>query len=154
MSVNFEKINQEIRQGKYRFLGSGSGRYVYDLDNGYVVKEARNRKGLAQNEAECRIYHHSHSDLLARIYDVSDKYAYVIMEKADKINSMTDVWKYYNVRNGHEFFHTNQFRDLYYTYNLLPNDLYRRTSWGIVNGKPLIIDYGYTSETRKYYTIF
>jgi hypothetical protein len=37
MSFNLQKIRMDITKGNYTSLGSGSGRQVYDLDNGYVV---------------------------------------------------------------------------------------------------------------------
>ncbi len=154
MSVDFNNISQEIRKQHYPLIGKGSGRYVYDLGNGYVAKRARNRRGIAQNQAEYQIYKSCHSDLLARIHTVSDRYEYVIMEKADKINSMKEVWDYYHVPNGQEFFRTAMFQNVACKHKLLSGDLYRITSWGKINGKPVIIDYGYTMETRRYYTFF
>lgn len=154
MLVDFESISQNINKRNYPLLGSGSGRNVYDLGNGYVVKKARNQRGIVQNEAEHRIYNYSHSELLAVIIAVSDDYMYLVMEKADKISSMSEVWRYYHVSGPKEFFRSSIFHNVAERYHLLPNDLYRKTSWGSINGKPVVIDYGFTRETRRYYTLF
>lgn len=48
--------NQRQRLGNARFtydlIGRGSGRAVFDLKDGSVLKLAYNRKGIAQNKAE------------------------------------------------------------------------------------------------------
>lgn len=151
---NFESISQNLSDNSYPLIGTGSGRNVYDLGSGYVVKKARNYRGIAQNEAEYRIYNYTHSELLARILAISDNYVYLVMEKAEKIGSLADVWNYYHARNAKEFFRSNLFRMTASRYGLLPNDLYRKASWGMIDGRPVVIDYGYTRETRRFYTRF
>lgn len=74
------------------------------------------------------------------------------MQKADKINSITDILYYFNVRSIDELFSLREFQNIVYRYNLLVNDLCRTSSWGIVNGEPVIIDYGFTREvSARYY---
>ena len=74
------------------------------------------------------------------------------MQKADKINSITDILYYFNVRSIDELFSLREFQNIVYRYNLLANDLCRTSSWGIVNGEPVIIDYGFTREvSARYY---
>jgi hypothetical protein len=48
MKFNFDEINYGIKRRTFRPLGNGSGRRVYDLGNGYVLKAAKNRKGIAR----------------------------------------------------------------------------------------------------------
>lgn len=152
--VDFDSINQNIIRNNYSLIGSGSGRNVYDLGNGYVVKKARNQRGIVQNEAEYLIFNDTRSELLARILAISDDNVYLVMEKAKKINSMMEVWSFYHVKSARDFFLTDLFRRTASRYELLPNDLYRKTSWGIVDGRPVVIDYGYTKATRRFYTRF
>ena len=149
--TNFVDIKVNIRKGYYPRLGSGSGRVVFDMKNGYVVKAAKNRRGIAQNKAECTIAKNTHSSMFAKIIEVSDDYHFVIMEKAERINSFTEIWKYYNVKNNRELANLDRFKDLYSEHELLMSDLYRTKNWGSVKGKPVIIDYGFTQETRKLY---
>ncbi len=71
----------------YRYIGVGSAREVYDLDNGFVIKIARNIRGIAQNKAEFLISNDDNSFLLAKVYFISDDYRYLIMKKANNIKS-------------------------------------------------------------------
>lgn len=148
---DFERIENNLKLGLYHRIGSGSGREVYDLDNGYVIKIAKNKKGFAQNKAEHRISINSKSDLLANIQAVSDDYKYLVMEKAERIYSFSIIWNYFHVRNNRELFRLQAFRDLIENNDLLLPDLYRKTSWGLVEGKPVIVDFGFTREVRKLY---
>jgi hypothetical protein len=154
MHVNFDTIASNIKKKSYPVIGAGSGRIVFDLDNGYVVKAAKNRKGLEQNKAEHRISTMDHSDIFAKIAAVSDDYHYLVMQKAERILDSNIVCKYYNVRSLRELFTSEKFRNLTKEYDLLYGDLFRRSSWGLVNDKPVIIDYGFTREVKRLYSIF
>lgn len=141
-----------MRQGNYRYIGSGSSRNVFDLGNGYVMKVAKNRAGIAQNKTEYRISSTDSSHLFAKVIKASEDFSIVIMKKAYKINSFDDVLDYFRVRSDEELFNLRKFKNIQYKYNLLSSDLRRASSWGIVNGRPIIIDYGFTREVRqKYY---
>lgn len=85
MYIDIQYVLYGIKSGMYKYIGSGSARKVYDLNNGFVLKIARNIKGIAQNEAEFLIFNESKLDLLARVYFVSDDYKYLIMKKAKPI---------------------------------------------------------------------
>lgn len=154
MLVDFDDIRMKVKKKSYHLIGSGSGREVFDLENGYVAKIAKNRRGLAQNKAEKQIASMNHSKLFAKIIAVSEDFIYLIMEKADRINNFSYVLKYFNVKNNRELFRLEEFRDCTIKYRLLLPDLYRRSSWGIINGRPVIIDFGFTKEVRKYYSFF
>ena len=149
--ASFNNIKENINKGNYPRLGSGSGRVVFDLKNGYVIKAARNKRGIAQNKAECAIAKNDHSSMFAKIIDVSEDYHFVIMEKADRIKSISEVWRYYKVRNNRELSSLESFQKICSKHDLLMSDLYRRMNWGLVKGKPVIIDYGFTKETKKLY---
>lgn len=154
MVVDFDAISQNISKHKYTLIGSGSGRHVFDLDNGYVIKVAKNKKGFIQNKAEYQIASKSSSDLFAKIIAISDNSNYLIMKKAEQVDSIAVVWRYFNVNSNQELFRLNIFKDFNMEYKLLFGDLCRKSSWGIIDGKPVIIDYGFTKETRRYYTLF
>lgn len=140
-----------IRRGYYRYIGSGSCREVFDLGNGYVAKVAKNMAGLEQNRCEYRISANDNSDLFAKVIRVSHNYEILIMEKAESINNISYVWRYFNVANKRELFNLREFKNLKRRYNLLLGDFDRESSWGIINGKPVIIDYGFTREIMKRY---
>lgn len=154
MGIDFKYIIKNLNQNKYRLIGSGSGRHVYDLDNGYVVKVAKNKRGFVQNKAEYQIASSNHSPVFAKIVAVSDDFECLIMEKADRIMSFSVIFQYYHVRNYRELFRLDEFKDFPKKYNLLFADLRRRSSWGLVKGKPVIIDFGFTREVSRYYTLF
>lgn len=154
MRIDFDRIRHNIEEKKYPVIGVGSARTVYDAQNGYVVKAARNNRGIAQNKAEKQIEAQDHNHIFAKILAVSDDFIYLIMEKAEKINSLMEIWKYYHVRNSRELFRLEEFRNLTAKYDLLYVDLFRKNSWGWVKQKPVIIDFGFTRETRRYYMNF
>lgn len=154
MRVNFNAICQCILQERLPVIGIGSGRIVYDLGNGYVVKKAMNKRGLAQNKAEFRISAAGRSPLIANILSVSMDYKYLIMEKAGKILSVDMVCRYHNVGSLKELFRKKYFSEFIHNNKLLLPDLYRKSSWGIINGRPVLVDYGFTKDVRKYYRLF
>ena len=85
MDIDIYHILYGIERGRYRYIGEGSARKVYDLDNGCVIKIAKNIKGVAQNKAEFLISDNDKSSLLAKVYFISDDYRYLIMKKANNI---------------------------------------------------------------------
>lgn len=135
----------------YRYIGSGSGRRVFDLGNGYVVKVAKNMAGIAQNEVEHRISFLEDSNLLAEVIEVSGDFKFLVMKKADIINNFSDVLRYFNVRNRDELIRLREIQNINRKYNLLLADLKRTSSWGMINGVPVIVDYGFTSEVKQRY---
>ena len=153
--IDFEQIMLNIRNRVYRCIGSGSGRLVFDMGNEYVVKVAKNRRGIAQNEAEYRIASLSDNKLLAKVQEVSADFRLLIMEKADTIQNILSVFEYLNVRSKIEFIQLEEIRDILYKHNLLLVDLYRPQNWGRINDRFVIIDYGYTQKVKnKYYSFF
>lgn len=67
-------------------ISSGSSRIVYKIDDEKVLKLAKNKKGLAQNETEA--LYSSYKDLdyvLARVYDYNEDYLWIEMQLARKI---------------------------------------------------------------------
>lgn len=149
MRIDFDQIKSNIRDGAYESLGSGSGRRVFDLENGYVVKVAKNRKGIAQNEAEYQISLTSNSVLFAKVLQVSEDYRLLIMQKAEKIIHISEVWDYFNIKNNRELYKVEEIKYISSEYNLLMADLYRPVNWGKINSKIVIIDFGFTRRVRK-----
>jgi predicted nucleotidyltransferase len=153
--VDFDKILFNIREGNYKYIGSGSARRVFDLDNGYVVKLAKNKKGIAQNKTEYQIALEEDSKLFARILKVSDDFNLLIMEKAELVSNLSEVLKYFNVKDDKEFFRLDEINYITTKHNLMPKDLVRSVNWGMINNTPVIIDYGFTKIVRrKYYSPF
>ena len=149
---SFNQIMFNIRQGYYRYIGSGSSREVFDLGNGYVIKVAKNRAGVAQNKSEYNISYYDNSDLFAKVVQVSSDFYFLIMEKADKIYNISEVFKYFNVSGKRGLFQLNEMQNIKINYNLVLADFNRKSNWGIINRRPVIIDYGFTREvSQRYY---
>lgn len=64
-------------------LGRGSSRRVFKIDNEKVLKLAMNKKGIAQNEAECDWFLQK-IGLFAKVYDYDENYRWVEMQLARK----------------------------------------------------------------------
>lgn len=146
----FKKISYNITNGLYNLIGKGSARSVYDLENGSVVKIARNIKGTAQNMVEYNIDLNDDTGLFADVKAVSEDFRYLVMDKAIIITDISYVWNYYNVRNNRELFQKIGY--ISSKYNLMLHDLGRAVNWGQIDGRPVIIDYGFTRQvSRRYY---
>lgn len=154
MNVDFDNISMNLKKKSYRLIGVGSGRLVYDMGNEYVVKVAKNKRGIVQNKAEHQITSKAHNNIFAKVIAISENFIYLIMEKAEKIKHVSEVWNYYSVKNNRELFELKEFCDLTTKYNLLYSDLFRANSWGLVKGRPVIIDFGFTKEVVRYYRLF
>lgn len=152
MSDIFNQIMFNLYGGYYRYIGSGSSREVFDLGNGYVIKVAKNMAGIAQNQTEYAISYYENSNLFAKVVEVSDNFYFLIMEKADKIDNISEVFKYFKVSGKKELFHLKKLQNMKKNYNLLLGDFDRKSNWGIIKGRPVIIDYGFTREiSERYY---
>ncbi len=153
MDYNYNKIIADIKSGKYSLMGTGSSRIVYDLNDGFVVKIAKDIRGIFQNEAEHKTYLSHKSNLFAEVMAVSEDNRLLIMPKAKKIKNIRPVLKYYNARSIKSLFnHDKLIISDIQDNGLSTNDLYRVSSWGFINNVPLIIDYGLThSIYKKFY---
>jgi hypothetical protein len=83
-----KSFNQRIQycQQHLNRISSGSSRIVYKVDDEKVLKLAKNKKGLSQNELEA-VYskYDDLSDILARTFDSADDNTWVEMELAKKL---------------------------------------------------------------------
>lgn len=153
MGYDFDNLLQLIYKGRYRLLGNGSSRRVFDLENGFVAKVAKDIRGVHQNNAEYTVHQKNKSGMFAPIEAVSEDFKVLIMAKAQKIKSMDVVFQYYKVRNSLALFRLEGLMDDISLYNLGKDDLKRSVNWGLIDGVPKIIDYGLTKEIyKKYYS--
>ena len=152
MVSEFNQIKLDIARGYYKYIGSGSGRQVFDLENGYVIKVAQNKAGIAQNKAEYKISFDDNSDLFAKVMKISNDFKLLIMQKADKIYNILSVWTYFHVTSKRELLNSKELQNIKRNYNLVLSDFDRTSSWGMINGRPVIIDYGFTRDVvERYY---
>ena len=89
----FKGLTSFVKRIKYcnqhlKRLKSGSSRIVYQIDNEKVLKLARNKRGLIQNENE--VYRGTDkflSDIVARVFDSDDEnYLWLEMELVKPVN--------------------------------------------------------------------
>lgn len=150
-NFDFILLESGLKNREYRYIAEGSGRRVYDLNNGYVVKVAKNPRGTAQNEAEFSISKKSHTKIFSNVLAASKDYRFLIMEKAERIRNIYYVMTYYKVKNVRELYHLKELQEISHDFNLVLRDLGRGSNWGQIDNRPVIIDYGFTMEVRKKY---
>jgi hypothetical protein len=73
-------------QERLKRISSGSSRIVYMVDDTKVLKIARNKKGLAQNDVEAtNSNYHDIKDITARVFAYDDNDLWIEMELARKV---------------------------------------------------------------------
>lgn len=77
---SFAKKVAYCKQHLGRHIGNGSSRLVFQIDDGKVLKLAKNKKGLAQNEYEYDNYYTCDDDVLPHCYECADDYSWIISE--------------------------------------------------------------------------
>jgi GNAT superfamily N-acetyltransferase len=83
-----KSFNQRINycEENLQRISSGSSRIVYKIDDEKVLKLAKNKKGLAQNEVESEFSgYYDISDIVARVFDVDPDNLWIEMELARKL---------------------------------------------------------------------
>lgn len=149
MELDLKLIHNNIQNNEYENIGNGSGRSVYDIGEGYVAKYARNIRGVAQNYTEYEIFMRSYSRILAEIYKISCNNNLLIMQKAKPLDNIDTLLKYFNVKSKDELVYVDIIRYLVNKYKLMPADLCKPGSWGTVNNRLVLIDYGFTRWVSK-----
>ena len=91
-TINLPEIITGLQNGRYPKLGSGSGRRVYDLQNGMALKTAKNVRGYAQNQIEAIISEMDDSQLFAKVLFISKDNLYLVMEKAEPVTGRLQLY--------------------------------------------------------------
>jgi len=87
----FKKLNSFAKRVEYcnthlKRISSGSSRIVYMVDNEKVLKLAKNKKGLAQNEVEIEYSgYYDIEDIVAKVFESDENSLWVEMELAKKV---------------------------------------------------------------------
>lgn len=63
-----------INLGYFNCIGNGSSRKVFDLGNGYVIKNATNLAGIEQNYEEYNISVFDNTGIFANVIEAYDKW--------------------------------------------------------------------------------
>lgn len=149
MAIDYDNIVEDVRNGNYRHIGHGSGREVYDLGDGNVVKIAKNQKGIAQNQMEFMISSKERSKIIAKVIMVSEDYVTLIMEKAEKFYDPTALFNYLDENRSCNTYRLKEIERILKKYDLIRADIKRPSSWGLINELPVLVDYGYTRDVRR-----
>lgn len=75
---SFKGRLEYCRQRLGNSIGSGSSRICFNIGNGHILKLAKNKKGLAQNEFEEETSRMSSA--VVDVYDVADNYTWIVEE--------------------------------------------------------------------------
>lgn len=83
---NIRSYNGKLKYANQRLkkISSGSSRVVYQIDNEKVLKIAKNKKGLAQNESEADWSKEAY-DVTAKVFETNPDFFWVEMELAKKL---------------------------------------------------------------------
>jgi len=176
---SFKKFSDKIKYAKSKLtkLGEGSSRIVFDMKDGYVLKLAKNEKGLEQNLTDGdwgiqRMYPDLVPELKER--DENDDCYWLIVKAGKKITpnrfkeltkmsfkefgkALTDVELNYNGKRkltdgvkqllDDEDSILSRVSDMMMNFDITAGDLTRISSWGEVDGKAKILDAGLTKTT-------
>lgn len=161
-------------------LGEGSGRSVFEIDSKRIIKLAKNPKGKAQNEAEADLS--PTSPVLAKVLLESDDSDWVVAQNAQRISramfktlTLMDfddyskvlrkwgadilgvMWiegepeKEESIKIEHNPFFQHVLQ-LMADGDLAAGDLGRINSYGLIDNKVVLRDYGLTREVfKKFY---
>jgi len=194
------KLVSYARKNHRLLSNTGSSRIVFLYKDDTVLKIAKNKKGLAQNDAERQNYEHAEDKgmhgILCPIIDYDDMYdsKWIVARRADKVSSedfvgtfgipfgkLRKVISYMGLKSKQrsardwrglgkqilgdkvdqmDLFTTsndNPFQQLWFAINELDlswGDAERISSWGIVDGRCVFIDYGGTEGViYQHYTL-
>lgn len=173
---NLEKLETYAARKKYaeanlKHLSSGSARIVYLTPSKTIVKLAKNDKGIAQNKAESNPK--MKSKYLNKILSCAKNYAWCEVPFLDKITEKefeemtgldftdfdesiryglrnvsgnTDKEKPDNFDEVAKSDIYREMKDIGEKFKLLPGDMARISSWGVKDGRPVLIDAGLTRD--------
>lgn len=154
----FEKIFSMSKvdiERNYEYLGEGAGRIVYAINNRYVIKLSKSEGGDKQCEMEDYIYKNAPKYLKKCLCPVVwYKDDMVIMKRAASLirNSEVrekNVFRYLGISVQDPFY--KKINKLIDTFDLLYGDVKSMTSWGVLDGRLVLIDYGCTYDIYKRY---
>lgn len=166
-----KKIN--IAKENFDFLGEGSSRVVFKLSDDYVIKIAKNDKGIAQNLSEMRP--ELQTSVTNKILVGDKKGSYIITSFAEDITEkefeeLTDMnFKQFSAailykfnqedeknfpkpRDYEEIKKNEYFKkmiDLIVHHDLLEGDAVRISSYGKIGNKVKLVDYGLDRDIYK-----
>lgn len=165
----------EFAKEHWKLLGEGSSRTAFEIDEKLIIKIAHNDKGIAQNLVEMQPSVQTDCVIQAVVADGKGKW--IIFENSERLtkkdfkkivgfgfdsfmnalfyamNNESDKWS--KPREFNEIKKNSLFRcvaNLVFENQLLIGDISKASTWGMLNGKPIIRDAGLDKETyNKFY---
>lgn len=154
----FEKIFSMSKidiERKYEYLGEGAGRYVYAINDRLVIKLSKSEGGDKQCQMENYIYSHAPDVLKKYLCPVVwYKEDLIIMKRAvffakDREERKKNIFRFFNINVKDPFF--KNVNKLVSKYDLLYGDVKSLSSWGLLDGQLVLIDYGCTNKIYDKY---
>lgn len=127
------KKAESILKLKYKRIGNGRSRIVYELNNKYVLKIALSEKGLKGNQTEFEIYKNCPPKLRKHLCPVKEfGYGWIIMKKISLKVPKNEI---YDEK-------LSQLRDRFLKAGIIPHDTRSCNIMLSKKDKIIIIDYG------------
>lgn len=183
--LNMNSFASQVRYAteKLRRMAQGSSRIIFEIDDKTVLKLAKNKKGIAQNEVERSLSNDYMvpKEIIAQVLESDENDRWIVMERAKKIStarfkilmggiSLLDFYHYIKIHTDNRFgrgfwelspeveaeLNESEFAqdiiEMTHNFNLETGDFRRPSSFGEIDGRLVITDYGLTQEVfKKYY---
>lgn len=156
----------ELADENFDKLGEGSSRTIFQISDSLVLKVAHNDKGLAQNEAEMSLKSPCINNVL--VADTEAKWIIVRFTETmteDDFKEATGI-SFKSFMKALYFKHNNEIHDgmpddyedickhpffkcisrTAIEHDLQIGDVAKASSWGLMDGKPLLRDFGLTKD--------
>jgi hypothetical protein len=171
-------FNQRVKFAKANWpkITSGSSREIFEYSPDKILKLAKNDKGIDQNSVENDNFIQTHyKNIIANVIDSDPDDKWLVVEKASKMStgqfkSITGIDflnfcnyiqnridnKKYPVKDQ-EKLDNDEFVynivDLLGNFDMPAGDATRKNSWGIINNRAVLVDYGLTRGIyREHYS--
>lgn len=147
-----KSLNRKKLLKRYDYLGEGAARMVFALNDNLVIKVPKNRFGVFQNSIENYIYSHAGERFLKYLCPIV-RYLpeLVVAERAIPLDFDREYLTSLRIFCGNIGFYQD-ILEFSKTFYLSKDDIRATSSWGILQGKKVLIDYGCPSgQGYKFY---
>lgn len=130
----------------FEYLGEGAARTVFALNQHLVIKVPKNKFGIFQNNIENYIYNHAGERFQKYLCPVI-RYlpGLIVAERAIPIDDRNEYFHSLKIFCGNITFYQD-ILDLSRIFYLSKDDIRATSSWGILKGRKVLIDYGCPSN--------
>lgn len=149
----YNMSNREIKEN-FKYLGEGISRIVYAIDDNYVIKLSKGIEGKYQSNVEKHIYNNVNDYFKTYLCPIVwFKPGMMVMLRAKPLKNhihhrKVDLSKIITDRDC-----KSDMKMMADTFGLLYADIKAKSSWGILEGRPVLVDYGCTRSFNIKYLI-